>query len=184
MGMSSSQARLLNLTARMHQIEYKAAKLEAQKLQMANESRRVYEEYLIALDATKVQYSSIAPDGSIVFKDANMNILQNGVIYGYTGEHSNEVLFMQRKNGTIMLTKAVADANSIPETGVETRDMDTYIRETTHEEKTKLYGTKWEDDTSHIASFTPVPNSGIAHLVHHPILTIILRLMEHLLIPV
>ncbi|MCR5266264.1 MAG: hypothetical protein K6E29_06695, partial [Cyanobacteria bacterium RUI128] len=46
MGMSSSQARLLNLTARMHQIEYKAAKLEAQKLQMANESRRVYDDYL------------------------------------------------------------------------------------------------------------------------------------------
>ncbi len=31
MGLSSSQARLLNLTARMHQIEYKAAKLEVQK---------------------------------------------------------------------------------------------------------------------------------------------------------
>ena len=46
MGMSSSQARLLNLTARMHQIEYKAAKLEAMKLQMANESSRVYETYL------------------------------------------------------------------------------------------------------------------------------------------
>ena len=50
MGMSSSQARLLNLTARMHQIEYKAAKLEAMKLQMANESSRVYETYLEAID--------------------------------------------------------------------------------------------------------------------------------------
>ena len=49
MGLSSSQARLLNLTARMHQIEYKAAKLEAMKLQMANESTRVYEDYLEAL---------------------------------------------------------------------------------------------------------------------------------------
>ena len=29
MGLASSQARLLNLTSRMHQIEYKAAKLEA-----------------------------------------------------------------------------------------------------------------------------------------------------------
>ena len=42
MGLSSSQARLLNLTSRMHQIEYKAAKLETEKLQMANESSRVY----------------------------------------------------------------------------------------------------------------------------------------------
>lgn len=53
MGMSSSQARLLNLTSRMHQIEYKAAKLEAEKLQMANESSRVYNEYLEALEAQK-----------------------------------------------------------------------------------------------------------------------------------
>ena len=36
MGLSASQARLLSLTARMHDIEYKAQKLEAQKLQMAN----------------------------------------------------------------------------------------------------------------------------------------------------
>ena len=39
MGLSSSQARLLSLTGRMHQIEYGAQKLEAQKLQLANETR-------------------------------------------------------------------------------------------------------------------------------------------------
>ena len=50
MGLSSSQARLLNLTQRMHQLEYKAARLEAMKLQMANESTRVYEDYLNALE--------------------------------------------------------------------------------------------------------------------------------------
>ena len=54
MGLSSSQARLLTLTSRMHDIEYKAAKLEAQKLQMANESRKAYDDYLVALDATKI----------------------------------------------------------------------------------------------------------------------------------
>lgn len=71
MGMSSSQARLLNLTARMHQIEYKAARLEAMKLQMANESTRVYENYLIALDSTKIQYKSLNTDGSITYNDAS-----------------------------------------------------------------------------------------------------------------
>ena len=69
MGLSSSQARLLNMTSRMHQIEYKAAKLEAQKLQMANESSRVYEEYLDALEATKVQIKKIDSDGSISYDD-------------------------------------------------------------------------------------------------------------------
>ena len=69
MGLASSQARLLNLTVRMHQIEYKAARLEAMKLQMANESRQVYETYLDALDRTKVQYKVINTDGSVTYRD-------------------------------------------------------------------------------------------------------------------
>ncbi|MCM1265406.1 MAG: hypothetical protein NC200_04325 [Candidatus Gastranaerophilales bacterium] len=69
MGLSSSQARLLNLTSRMHQIEYKAAKLEAEKLQMANESRRVYEDYLFALDKTKIQGNQLTTDGSLTYVD-------------------------------------------------------------------------------------------------------------------
>lgn len=69
MGLSSSQARLLNLTTRMHQIEYKAAKLEAEKLQMANESTRAYEDYLEALEATKIQRKKLNTDGSITYVD-------------------------------------------------------------------------------------------------------------------
>lgn len=69
MGLSSSQARLLNLTSRMHQIEYNAARIEAMKLQMANESRKVYNDYLEALDKTKVQVKTLNPDGSVTYKD-------------------------------------------------------------------------------------------------------------------
>ena len=69
MGLSSSQARLLNLTSRMHQIEYKAAKLEAEKLQMANESSRVYEDYLEALEKTKIQKKILTTDGSVTYRD-------------------------------------------------------------------------------------------------------------------
>ena len=90
MGLSSSQARLLTLTARMHQIEYKAAKLEAMKLQMANESAKVYDEYLDALEATKVQVKTLNGDGSASYKDigsyadfisAGYAIQFNGVTY-------------------------------------------------------------------------------------------------------
>lgn len=69
MGLSSSQARLLNLTTRMHQIEYKAAKLEAEKLQMANESTRAYEDYLEALEKTKIQKKILTTDGSVTYTD-------------------------------------------------------------------------------------------------------------------
>jgi len=93
MGLSSSQARLLTLTSRMHQIEYKAAKLEAMKLQMANESSRVYEEYLDALDKTKVQIKAFNTDGSVTYNDitdytqftgAGYAIDFNGIVYDNT----------------------------------------------------------------------------------------------------
>lgn len=70
MGLAASQARLLNLTARMHDIEYKAQNLEAQKLQMANESDQVYSEYEDALNATKIQFKTVQQDGSILYEDA------------------------------------------------------------------------------------------------------------------
>ena len=94
MGMSSSQARLLNLTARMHQIEYKAAKLEAQKLQMANESRRVYENYLNALDARKIQYKFIKADGALDYKDATLASLENGAVSSYAGDTSDNIYLL------------------------------------------------------------------------------------------
>ena len=93
MGLSSSQARLLNLTARMHQIEYKAARLEAMKLQMANESTRVYEDYLDALDKTKIQIKVLNTDGSVTYQDmtnysdftnAGYALNYNGVVYDGT----------------------------------------------------------------------------------------------------
>ena len=89
MGLSSSQARLLNLTARMHQIEYKAAKLEAQKLQMANESRRVYDEYLEALESTKVQVKTLNNDGSASYKD--INSYADFITAGYALEYNGKI---------------------------------------------------------------------------------------------
>ena len=75
MGLSASQARLLNLTARMHDIEYKAQNLEAQKLQMANESTQVYQEYENALNKQKIQFKQIGADGSANYVDASLNTL-------------------------------------------------------------------------------------------------------------
>ena len=69
MGLAASQARLLNLTARMHDIEYKAQNLQSQKLQMANDSTGVYKEYEAALNEQKVQLKHIGSDGSAMYKD-------------------------------------------------------------------------------------------------------------------
>ena len=83
MGLSASQARLLNLTARMHDIEYKAQNLEAQKLQMANESQQVYSEYETALNKTKIQQKDISQSGATFFKNITAATLKDA---GYSFE--------------------------------------------------------------------------------------------------
>ena len=134
MGMSSSQARLLNLTTRMHQIEYKAAKIEAEKLQLANKSRQAYLEYQNAMEQTKIQFKSIAADASFTYKDATMNILQNGIIPNYSEECAPEPLFLQNMDGKIMVTEAVARAFDLDRGAVDP-DMDNYIRSVTGKDK-------------------------------------------------
>jgi hypothetical protein len=52
MGMAASQARLLTITARMHDIEYQAQSIQNAKIALATQSDEVYQEYLEALNAT------------------------------------------------------------------------------------------------------------------------------------
>ena len=50
--MASSQARLLTLTARMHDVEYRAQSIQNAKIALANQEDEVQKRYLEALDAT------------------------------------------------------------------------------------------------------------------------------------
>ncbi len=87
MGLSSSQARLLTLTSRQHAVEYAAQRLEAQKLQLANDSDQVYNDYMKRLDASKVQYKVIQPDGSIYYDDATFaKLAQNNFMFNVDGK--------------------------------------------------------------------------------------------------
>ena len=110
MGLSSSQARLLNLTARMHQIEYKAARLEAMKLQMANESTRVYEDYLDAMDKTKIQVKNLNTDGSITYKD--LTKYSDFIDSGYALMYNNVVYDGSSGKTFTELVKATFDASA------------------------------------------------------------------------
>ena len=86
MGLASSQARLLTLTARQHSVEYAAQRLEAQKLQLANESDQVYNTYLERLDASKVQYRRVESDGSIAYDDATFGkLFENYYLFNVDG---------------------------------------------------------------------------------------------------
>ena len=55
MGMAASQANLLTLTSRLHDIEYKAQNIESQKIALATQKDELYQTYCDALDKTKIQ---------------------------------------------------------------------------------------------------------------------------------
>ena len=52
MGMAASQARLLTITARMHDVEYQAQSIQNAKIALSTQEDQVYQAYLAALDAT------------------------------------------------------------------------------------------------------------------------------------
>ncbi len=56
MGMAASQARLLMLTARIHDVEYQAQQIQSAKLQLATQEDAVYKKYNEALDATTLTF--------------------------------------------------------------------------------------------------------------------------------
>lgn len=162
MGMSSSQARLLSLTARQHDVEWRAQKLQAEKLQLASDSDRVYNTYLEALNSKKIQYLHIDDSSEIVYKDATLNALENGIVQ-QTDDTSREVLFMQStQTGKIYVTKAVADKFGLTETGNETRTLDEFIQQTTGKTKSERPIYETQPNTNDIKGFTPVTSTKVA----------------------
>ena len=103
MGLASSQARLLTLTTRMHQIEYKAQKIEAEQLQLANQARRVNDEYLAALETTKIEKSILNTDTSVTF-----NPLTALDIYTFNSTGKQYVLEMM--NGKTLIPASIHNA--------------------------------------------------------------------------
>lgn len=74
MGMAASQARLLTLTSRLHDIELKAQGIESQKLALATRQDELYQDYCEALDATSIQVAFM--NGvSYTYQDANFTNL-------------------------------------------------------------------------------------------------------------
>ena len=60
MGMAASQARLLSLTARIHDVEYQAQQIQSRKLQLATLEDEAYQKYNDALDATTLTFTNDA----------------------------------------------------------------------------------------------------------------------------
>lgn len=59
MGMAASQARLLCITARIHDVEYQAQSIQNAKVQLATQEDQAYREYNAALDATTLTLNTL-----------------------------------------------------------------------------------------------------------------------------
>lgn len=73
--MAASQARLLTITARLHDVEYEAQSIQNAKVQLATQSDQVYNDYLEALDATTMTINTINQNGQKSTITANFNNL-------------------------------------------------------------------------------------------------------------
>src|SRR5574344_112487 len=165
MGMSSSQARLLSLTSRQHDIEYKAQRLQAQKLQLSGNSDAAYTNYLNALNSKKVQAQVLdATNGCDTFKDATLAMLENGSIPGYTGDATAKTFLIHNLDtNDIFITPEFANAHGLSATDKYVApDEETYLAEhgCTKEEIKK---TEYQTDYSTILSATPVENQVLTN---------------------
>ncbi len=75
MGMAASQARLLCITARIHDVEHQAQSIQNAKMHLATLSDRAYQEYNEALEATTLTISALDGSGAKSTVTANFNTL-------------------------------------------------------------------------------------------------------------
>ena len=104
MGMAASQARLLTITARMHDIEYQAQSIQNAKIELATQSDEVYQDYLKALDATTLTIN----DGTGKLQAVNFNTLCgiDGMTFGNTRYALKDV------HGRLIVSPEIAKAYS------------------------------------------------------------------------
>ena len=104
MGMSASQARLLSLTARLHDVEYKAQNIMSQKLSLATQRDELYQDYCDALDATCIK-TAFMSNGKETYLDANFSTLCE-----YNKDRCVNYALVNNRNGLLIVSEEVKQA--------------------------------------------------------------------------
>lgn len=105
MGMAASQARLLSLTARLHDIELNAQSIMSQKLALATQKDALYQEYNAALDATALKVAVYDSFGDKNYIDANYANL-----CGYVEGRKNQYALTDSRTGNLIVSEKVKEA--------------------------------------------------------------------------
>ena len=104
MGMAASQARLLSLTSRLHDVELKAQSIESQKIALATQKDELYQNYCDALDATKIQVAFRNDDATVKYVDANFSTLCT-----YSDNRVKQYALRDTKTGNLIVSQEVYD---------------------------------------------------------------------------
>ena len=111
MGMAASQARLLTITARMHDVEYQAQSIQNAKIQLATQSDQIYQNYLEALDATTLTIKDY--EGNTI--PANFNNL-----FGIDSVNTKDKYALFDDRGRLVVEDEIATAyNEFKNSGAE-----------------------------------------------------------------
>lgn len=103
MGMAASQARLLTLTSRLHDVELKAQNIESQKIALATQKDALYSDYCDALDAKKIQVAFMNNDGSKSYVDATY-----ATVCGYSDSRSVQYSLTDARTGQVIVDEKTA----------------------------------------------------------------------------
>jgi len=140
MGMSASQVRLLSLTARMNDVEFKSQQLANTKMRLADESSQVADEYTRELNKTQIMTTDYS-SGTAQTVSLNPSNLAN---YGYTlkkkgGEElSDTELEALAKRTSSELYEMIESGEYYLEETVSVNNVDT-VQEVSIASSTKLY---------------------------------------------
>ena len=105
MGLAASQARLLSITARMHDVEYQAQNIMNRKIELATQEDAAYNEYCAALDAKKIQVA-FGDGTSTKYVDATF---KNVCTFDETGSRKCQYAITDANSGKMIVTQDVYD---------------------------------------------------------------------------
>ena len=101
MGLSSSQARLLTITARLTSNEYESQQISNAKMRLATQSEQASSEYITALNSQKLMFTTYDAQGSAVTEPLTANAL-----YSYSDLKNQYALI--NTSGQMILSSADA----------------------------------------------------------------------------
>lgn len=102
MGMAASQANLLTITSRMHDIEYKAQNIESAKIELATQKDELYQDYCDKLDAKKIQVAVGMNGLTRSYVDATFNTVAT-----YDSSRQQQYALRQADTGRVIVDQKV-----------------------------------------------------------------------------